>query len=638
MKRDIVMTGVKIGEHSANAQDFTEEIRKRVIGSGSNFVYIRPKFYEQVPHEYFVEWARFLAENKIYFHFGYTAQKPPAGKISQFTPELVEKMKKVAGEYLLGDCISEVDASRGCKFAGYFKLQKGTHITQSYGIAGDFSEGIKADTEEQETGFRDLREGHEAYVRYVRGIADIDKSLGFPHVLCIGSTALTKYSMEAGVDFPVLETVNFDWDSMYPSVRGAARSLGSGMWGTLIAHEWFAGMRHEDPLKKKRLELMWKYAYMSGANIISVESGDEAIDSYGHTYEEGSEMCAMYRKAIRELAHFAKNDVRPCGGPKVKFAFVSGLHDAWGGFVGTSVWNQFDREDWGYGAAEHSWKLLEELGKKRKWTEITNYGEYDLSAYPAYGNFDILPIEAPIEKYKQYDYLVFLGWNSMTDANMDKLISFVEGGGRLLMSAAHLNRNTVRNGSFMPVSNDKIEKLFGCRPTGETLKTNGGTKFEFDALDEKMLYPGTKSFVCDPNFSGGFTEYLRFELCGARAAGYWSENWQDKIGSECSDTPTVIENKLGRGYATLVTSLDYPGAPAAYPLYRTVLREMVSSSARNCDIKVVGSDRIRYSVYEGDKVYLLNTDFDLPVTVKVIRGENERLITLESLELKTVSI
>lgn len=622
MERDIVMTGVKIGEHSANHQDVINEIRERVIGSGSNFVYIRPKFDVQVPYEYFIEWARFLAENKIYFHFGYTAQRPPAGKESQFTPEVIEEMKKIAGEYFLGECISEIDCSRGGKFAGYFKQ----YVPHGPDVA------------KQESGFKNLKEAHESYVSYVRKFVDVDKKVGLPHVLSMAASALTRYNMEAGADIPILETVNFDWDSMYPSVRGAARSLGNGMWGTLIAHEWFAGMRHDDVLKQKRLELMCKFAYMSGANIISIESGDESVDSYGHSYSSDSELCGMYRKAVRSIAKLAKEDVRPIGGPKVKFAFVSGLHDAWSGFVGTSVWNQFDREDWGYGPAEHSWKLIEEIGVKRKWTEITNYGDNDVSAYPAYGTFDIVPIEAPLERLSEYDCIVFLGWNTMTDENMDKLTEFVRRGGKLLMSAAHLNRNTARDGKFMPISESKLENLFGCRMTGETFRTNGGTKFEYSSLDGEKLYPGTKSFICDPNFSGGFTEYLATELCGANPIGYWSESFLEKTGTLHPDFCTVIENKVGNGIATLVTSLDYPGHPAALPLYRTVLREMITSSARNCDIKVIGSDRVRYTVYEGDKLYLLNTDYDMPVIVKVIKGDAETTVTLDSLELKTIQL
>ena len=50
------------------------------------------------------------------------------------------------------------------------------------------------------------------------------------------------------------------------------------------------------------------------------------------------------------------------------------------------------------------------------------------------------------------------------------------------------------------------------------------------------------------------------------------------------------------------------------------------------------SEKLRYTVYEGNKMYLLNTDYDLPITVKIIYGENEKIVTLDSLEMKTVQL
>ena len=75
-----------------------------------------------------------------------------------------------------------------------------------------------------------------------------------------------------------------------------------------------------------------------------------------------------------------------------------------------------------------------------------------------------------------------------------------------------------------------------------------------------------------------------------------------------------------------------------FPLYNAIVREMITASARKSDIKVIGSDRLRWSVYEGDKVYLLNTDYDMPITVKLIKGDVEKTVTLESLELKSINI
>ena len=68
------------------------------------------------------------------------------------------------------------------------------------------------------------------------------------------------------------------------------------------------------------------------------------------------------------------------------------------------------------------------------------------------------------------------------------------------------------------------------------------------------------------------------------------------------------------------------------------MREQITSSARGADIKVIASDKLRYTVYEGNKIYLLNTDYDLPISVKIIHGGREELVTLDSLELKAIEL
>ena len=105
-----------------------------------------------------------------------------------------------------------------------------------------------------------------------------------------------------------------------------------------------------------------------------------------------------------------------------------------------------------------------------------------------------------------------------------------------------------------------------------------------------------------------------------------------------SNLPVVIENRLGKGVATLAASVNYPGHPSFLPLYRALMREFITMSARGCEIKVFGNDRLRWSVYENGKIYLLNTDYDMPINVKVIHGEKEEDITLAPLELKSIVV
>ena len=202
------------------------------------------------------------------------------------------------------------------------------------------------------------------------------------------------------------------------------------------------------------------------------------------------------------------------------------------------------------------------------------------------------------------------------------------------MSAAHLNTQTKRDGKFTPIDDELIEALFGSRHFGEIRRTVNGVKFRYDSLDERVKYPRYLKNGCDPMFSAGYADYLRLAPLDAQTIAYSADGFVEKP----YDMPAVIENRVGSGVATLFTSINYPGNQAVYYTYRAIVREIISASARECDIKVIGSDRVRYSVYEGNKLYLLNTDYDMPVKVKILYGQNDMTIELDSLELRSVQL
>ena len=613
MDKDIILNGIHIGEHSFDPDAVIEEIYQRCIKPGHNFVTIRTsRCKDVIAPETFLRWARYLTEHRIYFVFLYTLQHAPAGRKSQFDPETVAKIKEIAGEYFLGDMIGETGGSSASWFA-------------------DYPGALEATPQD----FADLQQAHDHYLDRVRGYAATDRELGMPEFVSVEATVLNKYNVQAGVTVPMLECMCGNPDILVSALRGTARAFDSKLWGTYIAHEWYGGMRHDDPLKRKRLELGYKYCYLAGTNALCLESGDECIESFGYRMEADSPVCRDYANILTYMTDLIRQDARPKGGPKVKLAFVSGRLDAWCGWGGSSLWNQFNREEWGHSDPEHSWRLLYELNTKRSWDDVMNYGDHDLSAFPAYGMFDIVPVEADVDKLCRYDYLIFVGWNSMTDEIMDKLTLYVSRGGHLLMSAAHLNTSAARTGELAMVSNEKIEALFGCRYTGEAVSCNGGVKFRMDAADNRILYPATPSRVCDPIWSSGYCKYGRFTLSGGTDTAFVSNSFT----SAEEALPAVIENRIGSGAATLVTSLYYPGNNTLYPLYRGIVREFITASARNCDIQVIANDRLRWAVYEGSKIYLLNTDYDLPIAVKILCPSGETtLVTLEPLELKSLTL
>jgi len=615
LEKDIILHGVHIGEHGFVPEQIISEIQTRCIDRGLNYAVIRTRS-TPIPQELFLQWAEFLAENKIYFSFLYTVQHAPAGRDSQFDAATVAKMKEIAGPYFLGDMIGETGSSCGCKAAGYFDPKQ------------------KLDNTRICTDYADMKEAHDGILSTVSAYIRVNNALGMSNTIAAEATALCRYNLEAGATIPVLEMMCGDPEVLIAAVRGAAKAYGCKLWGTYIAHEWYGGMRHADPLKRKRLELAYKYAYLAGSKIFCLESGDEGILSYAQQYGQTSDLCGDYRNVLRDMAELIRVDVRPKTGPKVKLAFVQGLHDAWGGWGGSSLWNQFHREEWGHSHAEHSWSLLSELGTKRPWSDPANYGDEDLSATAACGQYDIVPIEAGLDILKQYDCLIFLGWHTMTEETMDKLTAYTENGGHLLMCAAHLNGSVKRDGSFEPVSNEKIQRLFGAQYTGKLRSTNDGVKFLPTSLTDGILYPGTANQICDPLYSHGYIRYAEFSLCGGTAAARVSDSF---LSAFC-DIHGVIEHKVGRGTATLVAAADYPGHPAVLPLYRAVVRAFITAGARACGLRVLGGDRLRWSVYEGNIVYLLNTDYDVPVTAKITDGSLTRTVTLQPLELKRVEM
>ena len=613
MQRDSVLFGVHIGEHSFEPDQIIAEIKDRCIDCGHNFVTIRTPVGSEVPQSYFLEWAKFLAENKIYFLFLYSIQFAPAGKESHFAPETVAKMKEIAGEYYIGDLLGEVGSNYACKWKHYYD---------------DNKEGFMPVTD-----LPDMQACYDNYMTVMRKWIDIEKKYDVPAILCVEATALHKYNSAVGVEIPVLELMCGHPEILTSVTRGVARATDAPMWGTYLAHEWYGGFRHDDILKRKRMKVAMRYAYLSGSQLFCLESGDESIASFGYSYPKEHEICREYRDEWAAFSKFAQENERPAGGPKVKVAIVQGNHDAWGSWGGSSVWNQFDRPEWGHSEAEHSWRLLDEVHDKRAWCDIANYGTEDLSAAPAYGMYDVIPAESEAEVYQRYDYVIFLGWNTMTDKIFNNLTAYVENGGKLLMTAAHLNYSPSRTGEKIYPSNEKMEKLFGCRFTGETVFTNAGVKFHA-ASPSGLRYPGTKDMHTDPIYSAGYLSWLGTELTTGYDAGVTAEDFEcDAVGMTA-----VIENNLGKGTAILAAAENYPGHPALTPMYRAIMREMLTHSARNCAVKVLASDTLRYSVYEGGKMYLLNTDFDMPIFVKILHDGKEETITLQPMELKTYQL
>ena len=266
-------------------------------------------------HPNAVRYMLYLVQQKM-------EEQHQAAKVS--VDEMNEKLKKIAGKYYLGDMLGETGSTYACKLPGYFRNAK-----------------VKVDPPKQ--GASDMREAKENYSAVLKDFVERERETGVSNVSTVEATMLNNYNVEMGVDMPFSELLCGDPELIVPALRGAARAYDSKLWGTYVAHEWYGGMRHFDKLKDARLELIYKYAYMSGSEAFCLESGLDRITAYGADLPDENPISLKNRELFYRICDYIDKDERPFGGPITRVAFIQGNYDAFGGgWGGSDLWSQFE--------------------------------------------------------------------------------------------------------------------------------------------------------------------------------------------------------------------------------------------------------------------------------------------------------
>jgi len=169
-----------------------------------------------------------------------------------------------------------------------------------------------------------------------------------------------------------------------------------------------------------------------------------------------------------------------------------------------------------------------------------------------------------------------------------------------------------------------------------------------------MMYPGTKTLMCDPAWSAGYTDYVQIKPTTATPVCYLSDTFgrpnntnpddpdADMDSLEITDmslVPIVTENKYGEGNVIFMANSEYPGAPEVFPLYKMMVKQILSASHRVADLKVIGSDKLRFAMFEGEdtyKLYIFNSDFNSKNFAKVIFKGEEKEVLIDSCALEII--
>lgn len=473
---------------------------------------------------------------------------------------------------------------------------------------------------------RTQAEAREAYVRYIRKFLDFERrEIGPGPLIDVDAGMIFKYVAEAGADILGLESLPGDPQLMHAAVRGAAKAYRKP-WGVHIAMENYGGMRF-DELWQKRWRTSLAYSYISGAGFILPESGHLGYTNpvTGQTFPFASPEVRRVRRALREMYQFAGIHRKPSLMPRVRLGVVYGNEDGAPGLWNRAAWGQYGDPKWLEGPAERGWRFVEGFYRREDWPKETVQGETDFSGNPPLGQYDVVPAEAPGETLNQYGGLLFLGWNTMTGDLYAKLKSFVEQGGRLVMFLPHLSTESDRGRGITLYKGGDFSDLFGVQVLGRGERKIQGFKYLAESSLPEYRFPVWR-IRTDPRFMGLFTSSRVRVTSGkilAAAADHYMSNPE-----ELRERPLVIENRLGRGMAFLVTAWEYPGDEGLVPFTQDLVRTVIRGE--QSDIRLLASDRVRYAVSEGrapgagkpySVVYLLNTDPDVPAPAKLwVRG------------------
>ena len=624
-KMDKVVSGVWLGYYEFIPETIIDNAKK--FGYGKTFKWATMRCDQaEIPEHLYSEWAQYFKDTEIYFNIDSTqvADKlVETGAKSMLTPEICKRIDEIAGEYFIGADMSEFGSFYSSKFRGYRRYY-------SKEIMENLPHGINPIQ-----GFKTIQEARDTFVAMLKKHVDINKELDI-RTISNEAVTLLEYCFEAGADIGIIEICPRNTEQILNFGRGAIRAYEKGQFGIWLAHECYSGNRTEDPLKARRFTLEYLFCYLAGASFIELESGYRGLHFHGVDYDENHPLAKAYLKEAVNFAEFCEKDERPAKGPITKVAFVKGNLDGFGWGNSSSLWGQYDVEEWGFSAPEHSYRILDYVYKKLDWCDAKNFGDHDYSGSPGYGQYDVVPISAPLHILKEYDWLIFTGWNTMTEEIFDKLKEFVAQGGNVLIGACHLRDSIVRGEKGNFVKREDYEEFFGCEVTDDIIRSNDGFKFDVDSNIEGLLYPGSRGMECDPAWTAGYADYVKIIPKGATPVCMLADNY--RYDPEYM-TPMLTEHKFGKGNVMLMANAEYPGAPEIFPIYKIIVKTILAATHRAAAIKVVGSDTVRFAVYETDdkyKLYLLNMDYDVECTAKVIYKDKEVKVTIPSVAVETL--
>ncbi len=268
-----------------------------------------------------------------------------------------------------------------------------------------------------------------------------------------GPSSMFRYLYQAGYDWLGAEQMYGPEETIISSLRGASRAYGKTEYGSLHAMQW--GSRpYTDPRHAHRFYLSLATAYMHGSSHINTE---EALWLDEYANDRFSESGKLHIAGQHKIFDFIQTHERR-GRQINDIALIQGRNCAWKSFGRTPIWSQLG-EKWEFNKATESFDFIKIFYPQNT---INHSGPAGWFTSMPYGAIDLLPVEADQDVLNQYKTIIFLGWNTYNQLEWERLAGFVNNGGTLIFSAAHLNVELQPHlQPIFPENDEPIQRLLG---------------------------------------------------------------------------------------------------------------------------------------------------------------------------------
>ncbi len=355
-----------------------------------------------------------------------------------------------------------------------------------------------------------------------------------------GPSTMFKYFLEAGYGWVGAETMYQSTEPLMAFLRGACVSYGLKKFGVHHALQWSTSP-HDAPEHFRRYRLALYVSYMQGATDINTEEGLWHMEEYYSHFHRFSDGCVGHIKVQQDFYKYVATHSRT-GRFYAPMALLHGNCDGWHAFGNRNPWGWCNQP---LSEAEESWQLLKLFypNSVPGDTLYVHNGPTDRSigyhSTSPLGNVDVLPIEDKRGCIREYGAAAFMGYNLCEPSQTEKLVEFVENGGRLLLTRAHMIDTTdfeaIKAGRLTEMSGHPF--AFAC----------GEPKYVINHIGEAAL-----------------------KVCCNVKAPYEVLHLTDE------GLPLVSVYKFGRGEVVLVNALCYPANPAVRPIYEHLLKDMAN--------------------------------------------------------------